>query len=168
MPINQGNRGAVAEVFPPRGASRESGRRSAPSIMMWQHSLRLVYFARDGDIGRLTHTHKRTHTHNHLRETRPALMPAICEKSITGQRFSKRLCSCLCACSSYTYSHAHTTVCQNLQYPTNNAHEVVWVGGCTCTCDGMYAWNGFLTATVMQKPQHSHMSWLYRDAAWTK
>jgi hypothetical protein len=44
----------------------------------------------------------KTHIFCHLRETRPALMPSICENSITGQRFSKRLWSLLNSSSSYT------------------------------------------------------------------
>jgi hypothetical protein len=45
-----------------------------------------------------------------LRPTRPAPMPATAEYSMTGQRFSNRLCRRWCACSSCTCGRSGHTV----------------------------------------------------------
>ena len=81
----------------------------------------------------------------HLRETRPALMPSICENSITGQRFSKRLWSLLNSSSSYACIELARS-CEHL----TSARQFLSKGN--RTQHGMS-----ITATVMLNPQCSHI-----------
>jgi len=70
---------------------------------------------------------------------------------MTGQRFSNRLCRRWCACSSCTCGRS--------------GHQVAVNGGPRPCYSDRVLRIMHLTATVMQKPQHSHISWLVLAAA---